>query len=120
MHMPVTMTTMLRHLARLTLINCFCCRATCNIISHQTFFDMLLHAQRVMVIHLCCFIGTNYNIKKKNPTIYEMILLLMFHIVAHVFFISVEGKFIQPTANSVLFEAIFHLHMLLLIHIIQI
>ena len=35
------------------------------------------------------------------------------------YFIGVEGWFIQPTANSVLFEAIFHLHMLILTHIIQ-
>ena len=35
------------------------------------------------------------------------------------YFTSAEGWFIQPTANIVLFEAIFHLHMLLLIHIIQ-
>ena len=35
------------------------------------------------------------------------------------YFIGVGGWFIQPTANIVLFEAIFHLHMLLLIHIIQ-
>ena len=36
------------------------------------------------------------------------------------YFISVGGWFIQPTTNNVLFDAIIHLHMLLLTHIIQI
>ena len=56
---------------------------------------------------------------KENPAIHEMILVFMFHVEVHIF-ICVGGWFIQPTANSVLFEAIFHLHMLLLTHIIQI
>ena len=56
---------------------------------------------------------------KENPASYEVLLVLMFHILVHVFY-RCWRWFIQQTANIILFEAIFHLHMLFLTHMNQI